>query len=276
MALISGFRPIEEIKLFLASIPELRAIIGHQETEIFLKLSEDNSELSKTELQKIFTHLMSRGRDEVKKNIEELVTRLNSGISDLSHLSPFLVACINEVYRDFGGDIGICCMFFMNVLSLAPGEGIFMSANEPHAYLKGDCIECMARSDNVVRAGLTPKLIDVPTLTRMLTYKTGKPTVYRGKPLYQNLVLEYRPPVEEFVLLRYELGKEDDKHTLVTSGPSILLVLEGDGEAFINENENSHLSFGSTLFLYPNVTVNILNLSNRLVFFICYYEIKKQ
>ena len=28
----------------------------------------------------------------------------------------------------------------------------------------GDCVECMANSDNVVRAGLTPKLIDTPTL----------------------------------------------------------------------------------------------------------------
>ena len=30
----------------------------------------------------------------------------------------------------------------------------------------GDCVECMANSDNVVRAGLTPKLIDTPTLVR--------------------------------------------------------------------------------------------------------------
>ncbi|CAJ0750428.1 1406_t:CDS:2, partial [Entrophospora sp. SA101] len=30
---------------------------------------------------------------------------------------------------------------------------IFLGANEPHAYLSG---ECMAASDNVVRAGLTP------------------------------------------------------------------------------------------------------------------------
>ena len=33
-------------------------------------------------------------------------------------------------------------------------------------WFAGDCIECMANSDNVVRAGLTPKLIDTPTLVR--------------------------------------------------------------------------------------------------------------
>ena len=31
-------------------------------------------------------------------------------------------------------------------------------------------MECMASSDNVVRAGFTPKFKDVPTLTSMLTY----------------------------------------------------------------------------------------------------------
>ena len=33
-----------------------------------------------------------------------------------------------------------------------------------------DCMECMACSDNVVRAGLTPKFIDVPVLCEMLKY----------------------------------------------------------------------------------------------------------
>ncbi len=41
----------------------------------------------------------------------------------------------------------------------------------PHAYLKGNCVECMAMSDNVVRAGLTPKFKDVDLLLRMLVYR---------------------------------------------------------------------------------------------------------
>jgi mannose-6-phosphate isomerase class I len=40
---------------------------------------------------------------------------------------------------------------------LAPGEAIFLAANEPHAYVSGELVECMATSDNVIRAGLTPK-----------------------------------------------------------------------------------------------------------------------
>jgi mannose-6-phosphate isomerase len=37
-------------------------------------------------------------------------------------------------------------------------QAIYLAANEPHAYLSGQIMECMATSDNVVRAGLTPKL----------------------------------------------------------------------------------------------------------------------
>ncbi len=38
------------------------------------------------------------------------------------------------------------------------------------SYLDGHCIECMACSDNVVRAGLTPKFKDVDQLCSMLTF----------------------------------------------------------------------------------------------------------
>ena len=57
----------------------------------------------------------------------------------------------------------------------APGEAIFLPAGEPHAYLKGDCVEAMACSDNVVRAGLTPKFKDVDVLCDMLSYGMGPP-----------------------------------------------------------------------------------------------------
>lgn len=37
-------------------------------------------------------------------------------------------------------------------------QAICLEANEPHAYVSGELVECMATSDNVIRAGLTPKL----------------------------------------------------------------------------------------------------------------------
>ena len=54
-------------------------------------------------------------------------------------------------------------------------QALYLAANEPHAYISGDCVECMATSDNVVRAGLTPKFKDVDVLCNMLTYNDGSP-----------------------------------------------------------------------------------------------------
>jgi mannose-6-phosphate isomerase class I len=76
-----------------------------------------------------------------------------------------------KLEKQYPGDIGVLSLFFLNYIKLAPGEAVYLDANEPHAYLSGEIVECMAASDNVVRAGFTPKYIDTQTLCSMLTYK---------------------------------------------------------------------------------------------------------
>lgn len=73
--------------------------------------------------------------------------------------------------KQYPGDVGVIASFLFNYVKLNPGEALYLGANEPHAYIHGECVECMATSDNVVRAGLTPKKLDVQTLCSMLTYK---------------------------------------------------------------------------------------------------------
>ncbi|KAH8043573.1 mannose-6-phosphate isomerase [Aureococcus anophagefferens] len=80
-----------------------------------------------------------------------------------------------RLHRHYPEDVGVFSAYLMNHLVLAPGEAIFLPAGEPHAYLKGDCVEAMACSDNVVRAGLTPKFKDVDVLCDMLSYGMGPP-----------------------------------------------------------------------------------------------------
>jgi mannose-6-phosphate isomerase len=85
-------------------------------------------------------------------------------------LSPVedLILRLNEQYP---ADIGVFSPLFTNYVRLQPGQSFFIGANELHAYISGECVECMALSDNVVRAGLTPKLKDCETLCKMLAYK---------------------------------------------------------------------------------------------------------
>jgi mannose-6-phosphate isomerase len=87
----------------------------------------------------------------------------------------------------------------------------------------------MACSDNVVRAGLTPKYIDVETLCDMLTYDTEKPKVYRGDAVDECL-FEYVPPVEEFRIAKVVIPKSLSEYSLKsTLDHAIVLVLSGSG-----------------------------------------------
>lgn len=76
-----------------------------------------------------------------------------------------------QLEKQYPADIGVLAAFLFNYVKLNPGEALYLGADELHAYLRGECIECMATSDNVVRAGLTPKDRDVHILCSMLTYK---------------------------------------------------------------------------------------------------------
>ena len=66
--------------------------------------------------------------------------------------------------------MGVLSVFFLNLVSLPAGDAIYLAANQPHAYLAGELMEVMATSDNVLRAGLTPKLRDTGVLCSSLTY----------------------------------------------------------------------------------------------------------
>ena len=105
-----------------------------------------------------------------------------------------------------------------------------MGANEPHAYIYGDCIECMALSDNVVRAGLTPKFRDVNTLCSMLTYNTAKPNMVESF-LFDEYTSIYRPPKSmcaEFEVELIKLPKDLENYKLPSiQCASIILIFKG-------------------------------------------------
>jgi mannose-6-phosphate isomerase len=107
-------------------------------------------------------------------------------------------------------------------------------------------VECMANSDNVIRAGLTPKLRDVPNLIANLTYNAGgceahtvEPVVYDsiatvvdGSDTYKHkYTVLYDPPIPEFSILKTELETHSRRRTYrAIDGPSVCIVTEGTGE----------------------------------------------
>lgn len=94
-------------------------------------------------------------------------------------------------------------------------------------------MECMATSDNVIRAGLTPKLRDVPNLISSLTYEAGdasrhgvRATAFESCPHTR----VFDPPVPEFSVLHTELDYGVEEVHRALKGPSITIVTGGSCE----------------------------------------------
>jgi mannose-6-phosphate isomerase len=102
-----------------------------------------------------------------------------------------------------------------------------MPAGAPHSYLRGTGIELLANSDNVVRAGLTAKHIDVPELLKLIDPAAAVPVI-EPRPVGGGVSV-YDSPAPEFRLYRAGLGPGEV--TLPGTGAArIVLCTEGAGE----------------------------------------------
>ncbi|VDP15941.1 unnamed protein product [Schistosoma margrebowiei] len=172
-----GFRPPEEIGAFAKHIPELHAIIGPDFTNGLLNIFTDKT-LTSSSIKAAYSRLMNAESSVVSNLVEALKRRLTNGEKIIiPPLKNYILdtEALGEIFirlaTDYPGDVGCFSLFFFNYLKLNPGEAIFLEPNLPHAYLSGDCVECMASSDNVIRAGLTPKFKDVDHLLRIIQYE---------------------------------------------------------------------------------------------------------
>nr|UPW27186.1 mannose-6-phosphate isomerase 1-like protein [Allium cepa] len=248
---LCGFVSTKELKVVLDCVPEIRELVGEVEVNKYMEINEQCSfDEAKAHLQSIFTELMSADKEIVSKFVLKLKNRLieESKIRLLSEKEK-LALLLEEQYP---GDIGVLSSFFFNDVKLKPGEALYLDANEPHAYISGECIECMATSDNVVRAGLTSKYRDVETLCRMLTYKQGCPDILRGTPL-SKYVLRYTPPFYEFEVDTISLPTGESMQFDAISGPSIFVVTSGNGKL----SENVEINEGSVFLLRANTELII-------------------
>ena len=118
---------------------------------------------------------------------------------------------------------------------LEPGETIYLPAGVPHAYLSGVAVEIMCASDNVVRAGLTTKRVDVDALLEMID-PAGKPLLDVPQQRLSDHETVWRPPAAEFQLSRILVGDGSPRPDAAVpaspllSGPQVLLCLTGEIE----------------------------------------------
>jgi mannose-6-phosphate isomerase len=130
---------------------------------------------------------------------------------------------IIQVASDHPGDLGIIASLLMRHAVLQPGQAVFLPAGGLHAYLHGTGIELLANSDNVVRAGLTGKHIDIPELLKLTDPAVEVPLIAPRD--LGNGIAAYDTPAPEFRLYRAALGA--GPVTLPGDGPRLVLSVDG-------------------------------------------------
>ena len=239
---LAGFLPVRAVLEHVKHTPELAALLREERASAALlkeAAAPSGEAAQQTALKTLFATLMTAKPESVAREAAALDKRLRSA-ADKVRLIPEDALAL-RLLGQYPGDVGVFCAYFMVYKVLEPGQSVFLGANEPHAYLAGDCTEIMACSDNVVRAGLTPKLRDTDTLVSMLTYSQPghKNAAYHPGNVLDGVVLDahsrlYSPPdpaVSEFQMERTVLDNDKPYSVRVPAVGCILLVLSGEGLA---------------------------------------------
>lgn len=222
-----GFKPFSDIQQTLERYPELASFIGREAVCELRMTPERSSPVERRNLvQSMVSTLLKRSttyEQELAKSIAQLENRLNESAASLTEAERVFL----ELRRKYtGADVGLFSVFLLNLVHLEQGQAVFVGAGIPHAYLEGDIVECMTNSDNVVRAGLTPKFRDVETLVQILSYETGLASILAGHSDQRRTV--YPTPTPEFQVSRWHLEAGEEEYGVTEGKPEVWLITKGD------------------------------------------------
>jgi mannose-6-phosphate isomerase len=210
--LLHGFR--SDVGHVLRTVPELSALLPR---------------FHAGGIEGLYRHVMALPPEEVDDILAPLARRIVPDYLDgrldrstADFWAGRVLADAAPGYRQL--DRGVFSIYLYNIVHLHPGQAIFQGAGIPHAYLEGQNIELMSNSDNVLRAGLTPKHIDIPELMRHISFLPVTPQVMDGLP--EDGLTRYPCPVTDFSIDRLELPA-GGRHAWLSDGPELWLQLSG-------------------------------------------------
>lgn len=230
---LKGFRSPDELARRLEPIagPELKPEVGRL-----------GRERTPEALRAVFTRLMTLDDEEKEAVIPRaLAEAARLGDKDTAW------AWVERLHGKYPGDIGSLSPLYLNLLTLAPEEALFLAAGELHSYLEGTALEIMANSDNVLRGGLTPKTVDIPELLRILEFEPEDPEILTGRETGPCQKV-FRTDVEEFELGLLEVTAKSPFTPEPGRGVEVLLGIDGEC-LLLSEDRDLPLGKGRAVFV---------------------------
>ncbi len=228
---MNGFRTLEDIQELL---PPLAA--AHPDIAAFLR--EPDTE----HLATLFASLLSMAGEPKTRALAILKAALNNQLGE-----PW--DTIRSISRFYPEDSGLFSPLLLNVVTLQPGEAMFLYAETPHAYLGGVALEVMANSDNVLRAGLTPKFIDIPELMANLQFIPKPADTLLTAPQQQDNELVFPIPVDDFAFSLHTLTPAPQ--ALAQNSAAIIFCVQGQA-VLQKQQQEVTLQPGESCFIPAN------------------------
>jgi len=240
--LLHGFKSPAALKELLTEIPDFNFLLQTFEQGGYKALYEQ---------------VMTMPQEEVNKILAPVITRLLPLYQNgelLKKREDFWAARAAQTFSKNGNyDRGIFSIYFFNLVNLKRGEGIYQPAQLPHAYLEGQNVELMANSDNVLRAGLTDKHVDVPELMKYVRFEETIPQIVGTEAVEQEIVFE--TPAPEFEMTHYQCVTGDTIQ-FTTYSADIILVLSGEIKLTV-DGQSLSLQKGDSAFIISGATVTV-------------------
>lgn len=210
--ILYGFKSIDAIRALLGKLPMVRDVFSES---LNSALAEGLLPHSEDIIKQAFAAVLRADSSLVKRTVHQILATEPGRCIERD-----IIERIVKQHEE--SDPGLLSITLMNVVTLSTGQGIFIAPNVPHAYLSGDLIECMACSDNVIRAGLTKKFRDIDTLLDTCSYDVvGPPSLLSGVADASGLHT-YPVPVSDFQLGCIPYGgcgsfTDESKHRMLLS-----------------------------------------------------------
>lgn len=244
----------------LCGFKEYEAIVSSLKAAIPLAYEKHLSAYSS--IRELFLSLFVAERkvkDEILGELGGYISSSNEPLSNGEWLTERGI--IKETLNKYPGDIGSVFPLMMNIVSLKPFEALYLKPDTLHAYLKGNGIELMTASDNVLRGGLTHKRVDIIELGRIMYFGPSKAETVQEKE--EKGILWYLSPSPDFRLgvVRKKAETQLDNDSVVLSlGKSVIkygletIVLEMGECAFIpGEGKTVEIETDSSFYVATSV-----------------------